>query len=102
MNFERPVPDESSRGHARMERRDRRRQRAGGCRDAGLVARLGDLLDPTERSGPDVRADTDVAAPAASDAARVSVVSGGASHATHMPDSSSVPHAVAPVWWQPH
>ena len=87
MNFERPVPDESSRGHARMVRRDRRRQRAGGCRDAGLVARLGDILDPTVRSGPDVRADTDVVA-AASEAA---CVSGGASHATLMSDSSSVP-----------
>ena len=87
MNFERPVPDESSRGHARMVRRDRRRQRAGGCRDAGLVARLGDVLDPTVRSGPDVRADADVVAAAS----EVACVSGGASHATLMSDSSSVP-----------
>ena len=51
MNFERPVPDESSRGHARMTRRDRRHQRAGGCRDTDNVAqavRLEDLLDPTD------------------------------------------------------
>ena len=51
MNFERPVPDESTRGHARMTRRDRRHKRAGGCRNVDYVARavqLEDLLDPAE------------------------------------------------------
>ena len=52
----------------------------------GLAARLEGLPDPTERTGPDVWVDLDVAA-AASDAARVS---GGALHATHVPDSSSM------------
>ena len=51
MNYERPVPDESTRGHARMMRRDRRHQRAGGCRDTDYVAQavqLEDLLDPAD------------------------------------------------------
>ena len=48
MNFERPVPDESSRGHVRMTRRDRRHQRAGECRDVGLTARLKEILDPAD------------------------------------------------------
>ena len=48
MNFERPVPDESSRGHARMTRRDRRHQRAGGCRNMDCVAQVQDLLDPAD------------------------------------------------------
>ena len=86
MNFERPVPDESSRGQARMMRRDRRHQRAGGCRDADLAARSEGLSDPTVRTGPDVRADLDVAA-AASGAA---LVSGGAMHITLVPSSSSM------------
>ena len=34
MNFERPVPSEPARAHARMTRRDRRHQRAGGCCNA--------------------------------------------------------------------
>ena len=86
MNFERPVPDESSRGQARMARRDRRHQRVGGCRDAGLSARSEDPSGPAVRFGPDVRVDLDVAA-AASDAARVS---GGELHAAHVPNSSSM------------
>ena len=35
MNFTRPVPDEFARGHARMTRRDRRHQRAGGVSQYG-------------------------------------------------------------------
>ena len=88
MNFERPVPDESSRGQARMTRCDRRHQRARGCRDAELAARLEDLPDPMERAGTDVRVDLDVAA-AASDAVRVS---GGASHPTLVTSSSNMSH----------
>ena len=51
MHFTRPVPDESARGHARMTRRDRRHQRAGGCRNTDYVAQvaqLQDLLDPAD------------------------------------------------------
>ncbi len=48
MNFVRPVPDESVRGHARMTRRDRRHQRAGGCRNTDHTAQLQDLLDPAD------------------------------------------------------
>ena len=57
MNFTRPVPDESARGHARMTRRDRRHQRAGGCRNTDYVAQvpqlpqLQDLLDPADLYG---------------------------------------------------
>ena len=48
MNFVRPVPSESVRGHARMTRRDHRHQRAGGCRNTDHTARLQDLLDPAD------------------------------------------------------
>ena len=72
-----------------MTRRDRRHQRAGGCRDAGLTVRLEELHGPTVRTGPDVRLGLDVAA-AASDAARVS---GGESHDTHTSDCSSLSHS---------
>ena len=46
MNFERPVPDESARGQARMTRRDSWHQRAGGCCSADIWAHVQDLLDP--------------------------------------------------------
>ena len=80
------MPDESSRGQARMTRRDRRHQRAGGCRDAGLAGRSEDLSDPMVRTGPDVRVDLDVAAAASS----VALVSGEAMHAILVPSSSSM------------
>ena len=54
MNFERPVPSESVRAHARVSRRDQRHQRAGGCRDTVPTAR-----DPVDgiRTGIGIRVD---------------------------------------------
>ena len=84
MNFERPVPSESVRAHARVSRRDQRHQRVGGCRDTVPTAR-----DPIDgiRTGIDVRVDT--AAPAVESS--VAAMSERALDAPHMRhDYSSV------------
>ena len=55
MNFERPTPSESAQGQARMTRRARRDQRAGGCRaedptvaPAVHTVLIQDPLDPVD------------------------------------------------------
>ena len=84
MNFERPVPSESVRAHARVSRRDQRHQRAGGCRDTVPTAR-----DPTDGIRTDIGIRADLAAPAVE--LNVTSMSEGTSDVSHVRhDSSSV------------
>ena len=91
MNFERPVPSESVRAHARVSRRDQRHQRAGGCRDTVPTAR-----DPIDgiRTGIGIRVDLAASAVGPSAAAMSERVL-DVSHVCH--DYSGVAHGSSSV-----